>query len=98
MFTEIIDALSTAFESVAGLVETVLGDAFGAIEGMSSGIFGGDAAEGGEADAALYMFHWLVSNGWTSFLTGAGITTLELVTVLLVLGARRGGSGTSSSN
>ena len=49
MFTEIIGALSTAFESVAGLVETVLGDAFGAIEGLSSGIFGGEGAEGGEA-------------------------------------------------
>ena len=49
MFTEIIDALSTAFESVAGLVESVLGDAFGAVEGLSSGIFGGECAEGGEA-------------------------------------------------
>lgn len=49
MFTEIIDALSTAFESVAGLVETVLGDAFGAIEGLSSGLFGG--ADAPETDA-----------------------------------------------
>ena len=51
MFTEIIDALSTAFESVAGLVETVLGDAFGAIEGLSSGIFGGEGADAPETEA-----------------------------------------------
>ena len=50
MFTEIIDALSTAFESVAGLVETVLGDAFGAIEGLSSGIFGGEGADAPETE------------------------------------------------
>ena len=49
MFTEIIDALSTAFESVAELFETVLGDAFGAIEGLSSGLFGG--ADAPETDA-----------------------------------------------
>ena len=53
MITQLISALSTAFESVAELFETVLGDAFGAIEGLSSGIFGGEGAEGGEADAAL---------------------------------------------
>ena len=49
MFTEIIDALSTAFGSVVTLLTDVLGDAFGAIEGLSSGIFGGEGAEGGEA-------------------------------------------------
>ena len=43
MITEIIGALSTAFESVAGLFTGVLEGAFGAIEGLSSGIFGGGA-------------------------------------------------------
>ena len=49
MIETIVTALTNAFESVAGLFETVLGDAFGAIEGLSSGIFGGEGAEGGEA-------------------------------------------------
>ena len=53
MFTEIITALGEAFGEVTTLLTTVLGDAFGAIEGLSSGIFGGEGAEGGEADAAL---------------------------------------------
>ena len=40
MIETIIGALTTAFESVAGLFENVLGGAFDAIEGLSSGIFG----------------------------------------------------------
>ena len=50
MFTEIIGALSAAFRvrSQASSPGRVLGDAFGAIEGLSSGIFGGEGAEGNE--------------------------------------------------
>ena len=49
MIETIVTALTTAFGQVAGLFETVLGDAFGAIEGLSSGIFGGEGADNGEA-------------------------------------------------
>ena len=49
MFTDIIEALGTAFGQVTTLLTEVLGDAFGAIEGLSSGIFGGEGAEGGDA-------------------------------------------------
>ena len=49
MIETIVTALTNAFESVAGLFETVLGDAFGAIEGLSSGLFGG--ADAPETDA-----------------------------------------------
>lgn len=43
MFTEIIDALSTAFGSVVTLLTEVLGDGFTAIGSLSSNIFGGEA-------------------------------------------------------
>lgn len=43
MFTEIIDALSTAFGSVVELFGDVLGDGFTAIGSLSSNIFGGEA-------------------------------------------------------
>ena len=50
MIETIIGALTTAFESVADLFKDVLGGAFGAIEGLSSGIFGGAEADAPESN------------------------------------------------
>lgn len=48
MFSEIITTLSEAFESVVKLFTDVLGDGFGAIGQLSSGIFGGEGADASE--------------------------------------------------
>ena len=45
MFTDIIEALGTAFGQVTTLLTEVLGDAFTAVAQLSSGIFGGEGAE-----------------------------------------------------
>ena len=42
MFSEIINALGSAFTEVTTLLTTVLGDAFGAIGDLSSNLFGGE--------------------------------------------------------
>ena len=49
MIETIVTALTGAFTQVADLFKDVLGGAFGAIEGLSSGIFGGEGADNGEA-------------------------------------------------
>ena len=49
MIETIVTALTGAFTQVADLFKDVLGGAFGAIEGLSSGLFGG--ADAPETDA-----------------------------------------------